>query len=211
MTSDRIHLFLISGPWKEPRSNSFLYSQWAFQSMYGQASALCALQNMLAPVLEDLPNVAHDLGDIILWGKIHTEHDATLASSTVLYTKPIYSLRETNVSSVELVCASMATLLHHKGFIHLTTIFQPSYMHHLHVTHSHSFWELLSWYTTVSSFATVVQPLNTCIHQDKVLLVDSGGSKQFHKTLGFFFTLTCLQLFQRIHPIMMSQRRCIAR
>lgn len=46
---------------------------------YGLASAPSAFQYKLAIVLGVLPNVAHYLNDIILWGKTQSEHDAALA------------------------------------------------------------------------------------------------------------------------------------
>lgn len=155
----------MSGPWQGQELFYFKRNERLFRFCrvpYGLASAPLAFQKIMHLILQDLPNVANYLDDIIIWGCTADEHEHSLKAV-------LQHLQDSGPKMNASKCHFRQTSLQFLGHTvtaqgvkldkqHLSAILQaPTPTDAMKLR---SFLCLLSWYKKfIQNFASLVEPL----------------------------------------------------
>lgn len=171
------------------------------ESPYGLASAPAASQKLMATVLRGVPNVQNYLDDIICYGRTAQEHDTAL--ETVQQRLKLAGLH-LNEKKCHFHQASLKFLGHLvTDTEHLQAITQAPAP--TDAVSLRSFLGMISWYGKfIPNYATVVEPLCACLHQEATFEWTEEAQKCFLSVKQLLLDSPALALFNPDLPTIVS-------
>nr|XP_055067975.1 uncharacterized protein K02A2.6-like [Misgurnus anguillicaudatus] len=174
---------------------------------YGLASAPSAFQKMMCTILQDLPNVANYLDDIIIWGRTPEEHERSLQGV-------MQRLRDAGLQINESKCHFRQTSLQFLGHTVTAQGIQPDKQHLCAILQApaptdavqlRSFLGLLSWYSKfIPNFASVVEPLRACLRKDAEFRWSNEAQDSFSEVRQLLVNSPALALYNPDLPTIIS-------